>query len=61
MFGMKNGRRGRGQPTSRWMDEVIKTTGLLIQELKEAAEDRVGWRDLVRVVTRGHLPPNGTM
>jgi len=49
---------GRGRPRRRWMDEVMETTGLL--KLKEAARDRVGWRDVVRVVTRGHLRPDGT-
>jgi len=28
MFGMENGRRGRGRPRRRWMDEVRETTGL---------------------------------
>jgi len=42
------------------MDEVIETTGLQFQEPKEAARDRVGWRDVVRVVTRGLLRPDGT-
>jgi len=42
------------------MAEVMKTTGLRLQQLKEAARDRVGWRDVVRVVTRGRLRPDGT-
>jgi len=44
----------------RWIDEVMETTGLRLQQLKEAARDRVGWRDIVRVVTRGRLRPDGT-
>jgi len=39
------------------MDEVVETTGLRLPQLKEAARDRVGWRDVVRVVTRGRLCP----
>jgi len=27
MFGMGNGRRGRGLPRRRWMDEVVETNG----------------------------------
>jgi len=54
-----NGRRGRGRP-SRWIDEVVGTTGLQLQQLKEAARDRVGWRDVVRDFTRGRLRPDGT-
>jgi len=60
MFGMKNSRRSRGQPRRRWMDEVMETTGLQLQMLKKAARDRVGWKDVVRVVTRGRLHPDGT-
>jgi len=41
------------------MDEVVETTGLRLQQLKEAARDRVGWRDVVRVDTRGCLRPDG--
>jgi len=42
------------------MDDVVETTGLRLQQLKEAARDRVRWRDVVRVVTRGRLRPDGT-
>jgi len=45
----------------RWTDEVVETTGLRLQQPKEAVRDRVrGWRDVVRVVTRGRLRPDGT-
>jgi len=60
MFGMGNGKRGRGQPRRKWMDEVGKTRGLQLQQLKEPARERVRWRDMVRVVTRGSLRPGGT-
>jgi len=56
MFGIGNGKRGRGRQRRRWME----TTSLQLQQLKEAAQDRVGWRDVVRVVTRGRLRPDGT-
>jgi len=60
MFGIGNCRRGTGRPRRRWMDEVVQTTGLRLHQLKEAARDRVGWRDVVRVVSRGGLCPDGT-
>jgi len=41
------------------MDEVMEATGLRLQLLKEAARDRVGWRDVFRVDTRGRLRPDG--
>jgi len=42
------------------MDEVMETTGLRLQQLNEAARDRVGSRDGIRVVTRGRLRPDRT-
>jgi len=35
-------------------------TGGQLQLLKEAARDRMGWRDVVKVVTRRRLRPDGT-
>jgi len=55
MFGMGNGTKGRGRPRRKWLDEVVETTGLRLQQLKEAVRDRMGWRDVVRVITRGRL------
>jgi len=43
------------------MDEVMETTGLRLQQLKASiAKDRVGWKDVVKIVTSGHLHPDGT-
>jgi len=56
---MRNGRRGWGRSRRRWMDEVVETMGVRIEQLIEAARDRVGWRDVVRVVSRGRLHPDG--
>jgi len=42
------------------MDEVMETMGLRLQQLKEADRDRVGWRSVVKIVTRGRLRPDGT-
>jgi len=59
MFEMGNGRSG-GRPRRRWMDEVVETTSLRLQQLKEAARDRVGWKDVVRVVTKDVCVPMQT-
>src|SRR6266568_485313 len=53
MLGMGSGTRGRGRPRRRWLDDLTEVTDLRIQQLKDAAEDRQGWRELVHVVTRG--------
>jgi len=42
------------------MDEVMETTGLRHQQLKETARDRVGSRDVVKIVTRRRLRTDGT-
>jgi len=34
---MGTGRRGRGRPRRRWMDEVVEAMGMQLQQLKEAA------------------------
>jgi len=35
----------------------METTGLRLQQLKEGARDRVFWRDVVKIVTRGVCVP----
>ena len=60
MMGMGEGKRNRGRPRRRWLDEVVQTTGMSLQQLKEAVRDRVGWRGVVMEVTRGLLRPDGT-
>jgi len=60
MFGVGNGKRCRCRPRRKWMDEVVETMGQRLQQVKEATRDRVGWRDVVRLVTRGRLRPDGT-
>jgi len=58
---------GVDQRGNRWTIELVETMGTRVFDLrrlprlKEAARDRVGWRDVVRVVTRGRLRSDGTM
>jgi len=59
-FRVGTGGIGKWQDRRRWMDEVVVITGLRLQQLKEAARDKVRWEDVVRVVTRGRLRPDGT-
>jgi ribosomal protein L7/L12 len=60
MMGMGGGKRERGRPKIRWLDEIKELTGLSLQELKEAVRDREKWRNIVRTVTRGRTRPDGT-
>jgi hypothetical protein len=58
MLGMGDGHRNRGRPRRRWLEDITELTGLRLQELKMAARDRRGWREMVRVVTRGCSRPD---
>ena len=60
MLGMGEGKRMRGRPKQRWMDEIVDVTGLTLQELKEAVRDRKGWRKRVMWVTRDRGRSDGT-
>ena len=40
MLGIGNSRRSRNRPSRRWINEVTKSTGLTLQQLKEAARNR---------------------
>jgi hypothetical protein len=60
MLGMGEGKRGRGRPRTRWLDEIREITGRSLQELNEAARDRNGWRKVVVCVSKGRDRPDGT-
>lgn len=59
MLGMVSGRRGRGRPRTRWLDTIKRDTRMTIAGLKEATQDRIGWRALIHRVTEGRLRLNG--
>jgi len=46
MLGIGNGKRKKGRPRIRWVDEVKEALGLSLQALKEAVWDR--WRKMVK-------------
>src|ERR1700733_13626002 len=46
------GKRERGRPRRRWMEEIHKTTGMKLEKLRKATRDRETWRELLRMVTR---------
>jgi len=37
---------GRGRPKTKWLDEVIGSTKLSLHDLRNAGDDRKGWRRL---------------
>jgi hypothetical protein len=48
MFGQVEEHRKQGKPRMRWLDSIKEATGLRLEDLKEAVQDRKKWRTLVR-------------
>ena len=62
--GTVKGGRGRGRPRKKWIDNVCEWTSLSFAEATRAADDREGWRRLVReAASSGRAPtaPVGVM
>jgi len=47
-----DGRRRRGRPMRKWMDEIHEVTGMKLAELRDVTTERKQWRRLVKTVTR---------
>jgi hypothetical protein len=56
MLGCGEGKRGRGRPRMRWMDEIHERTAMSLAELREAVRDRGEWRRFITTVAR--VPKN---
>src|SRR6218665_2889474 len=52
MLACGEGRRRRGRPRRRWMDEIHEVTGMKLAELRYTMIERKQWRRLVMVVSR---------
>jgi len=57
MLACEEGRRERGLPVKRWMEGIHSMSGMDLEELRYAAEDRGIWRRTTTTVARIH---NGT-
>ena len=51
MLGQVAGYRRQGKPWIQWLDSIKKATGLRLDALKEAVQDRKKWRMLVEEKT----------
>ena len=47
--GKVQGKRGKGRPPTRWLDSIKKWTGLTIDKLNTATQDRGIWKDISHV------------
>ena len=52
MLACGEGRRRRGWPRRRWMDEIHEVTGMKLAELREVTSVRKQWRRLAMMVSR---------
>ena len=44
MLGQVEGHRKQGKPWMRWLDSIKEATGLRLEDLREAVQDRKKWR-----------------
>src|SRR6218665_2162388 len=52
MLAHGDGRRRRGQPRRKWMDEIQEVTGMKLAELRDVATERKIWRKIVKTIAR---------
>src|SRR6218665_3083871 len=46
------GRRRRGRPRRRWMDEIHEVTGMKLTELRDVTTERKIWRKMIKTIAR---------
>eukprot|EP00795_Rhopilema_esculentum_P015028 gene15028-6188_t len=50
LLGMRKGKRRRGGPAARWMDDIKTVTKLSLKDLREATRDREKWRMKIMII-----------
>jgi hypothetical protein len=58
MLGQVEGHRKQGKPRTRWLHSIKEATGLRLEDLREAVQDRKKWRTLVEEKTRNSVRTN---
>src|SRR6218665_510367 len=48
MLAHEDGRRRRGRPMRKWMDEIHEVTGMKLAELRDVTTGRKQWRRMVK-------------
>ena len=52
MLAQGDGRRRRGRPRRKWMDEIHEVTGMKLAELRDVTTERNIWRKMVKTIAR---------
>jgi len=52
MLAHGDGRRRRGRPRRKWMDEIHEVTGMKLAELRDVTTERKIWRKMVKTIAR---------
>jgi len=52
------GHRKQGKPRMRWLYNIKEATGLRLEDVKEAVQDRKKWRSLMEEKTRNKVRTN---
>jgi hypothetical protein len=58
MLGQAEEHRQLGKPRMRWLDSIKEATGLRLEDLREAVQERKKWRTLVKERTRNRERTN---
>jgi hypothetical protein len=58
MLGQVAEHRKQGKPRMWWLDSIKEATGLQLEDLREAVQDRKKWRSLVEEKTRNRERTN---
>ena len=52
MLAHEDGRRRRGRPRRKWMDEIYEVTGMKLAELRDVTMKRNIWRKMIKTIAR---------
>jgi len=50
--GVGRGKKKRGRPMKRWMEEVVRMSEMRLDELRDTVKDRDSWRKLTMTIAR---------